>query len=138
MKFTVHTPNGTFVTLGATEVATRARVAGSTARRHAATVNGRPGVISWSADGTPPSVLAFAVAVAVAVADGNITEITAVVGPAELAPVDLPDPVWPPAGEDRAHSKWSTPDAAFSCIQTDGNNSISIPTSAEFPPRSAQ
>ncbi|MFD7878001.1 sigma-70 family RNA polymerase sigma factor, partial [Streptomyces sp. NPDC059766] len=30
VKFTVHTPNGTFVTPGATEVASRARVAGST------------------------------------------------------------------------------------------------------------
>lgn len=53
VKFTVHTPNGQFVTLGATEVATRARVAGGAARGHAATVNGRPGVISWSEDGTP-------------------------------------------------------------------------------------
>ncbi|MEV0505568.1 sigma-70 family RNA polymerase sigma factor, partial [Streptomyces spectabilis] len=32
VKFTVHTPNGRFVTLGATEVATRARVAGGAAR----------------------------------------------------------------------------------------------------------
>ncbi|WP_326581874.1 sigma-70 family RNA polymerase sigma factor [Streptomyces sp. NBC_00481] len=87
VKFTVHTPNGTFVTLGATEVATRARVAGSAARGHAATVYGRPGVISWSEDGTPLSLLAFTVA------DGRITEITAVVDPAELALMDLPDPV---------------------------------------------
>ncbi|MEU0831934.1 sigma-70 family RNA polymerase sigma factor [Streptomyces sp. NPDC005969] len=87
VKFTVHTPNGTFVTLGATEVATRARVAGSVARGHAATVNGRPGVISWSEDGTPLSLLAFTVA------DGHITEITAVVDSAELALMDLPDPV---------------------------------------------
>jgi RNA polymerase sigma-70 factor (ECF subfamily) len=87
VKFTVHTPNGTLVTLGATEVATRARVAGSTARGHAATVNGRPGVISWSEDGTPLSLLAFTVA------DGWITEITAVVDPVRLALMDLPDPV---------------------------------------------
>lgn len=87
VKFTVHTPNGRFVTLGATEVASRARVAGAAARGHAATVNGRPGVISWSEDGTPLSVLAFTVA------DGRITEITAVVDPAELALMDLPDPV---------------------------------------------
>ncbi|GGR86928.1 hypothetical protein GCM10010252_27060 [Streptomyces aureoverticillatus] len=87
VKFTVHTPNGQFVTLGATEVATRARVAGSAARAHAATVNGRPGVISWSEDGTPLSLLAFTVA------DGCITEITAIVDPAELALMNLPDPV---------------------------------------------
>ncbi|MEU6510443.1 sigma-70 family RNA polymerase sigma factor [Streptomyces sp. NPDC046942] len=87
VKFTVHTPDGRFVTLGATEVATRARVAGSAARGHAATVNGRPGVISWSEDGTPLSLLAFTVA------DGHITEITAMVDPAELALMDLPDPV---------------------------------------------
>ncbi|KUL40175.1 hypothetical protein ADL12_13935 [Streptomyces regalis] len=87
MKFTVHTPNGTLVTLEATEVAARTRVAGSAARGHAATVNGRADVISWSKDGTPPSLLAFTVA------DGHITEITAVVDPAELALMDLPDPV---------------------------------------------
>ncbi|MFE7216202.1 sigma-70 family RNA polymerase sigma factor [Streptomyces sp. NPDC001698] len=86
VKFTVHTPNGQFVTLGATEVATRARMAGS-ARGHAATVNGRPGVISWSEDGTPLSLLAFTVA------DGRITEITAVIDPAKLALMGLPDPV---------------------------------------------
>ncbi|WP_405860340.1 sigma-70 family RNA polymerase sigma factor [Streptomyces sp. NBC_00090] len=87
VKFTVHTPNGQFVTLGATEVATRARVAGGAARGHAATVNGRPGVISWSEDGTPLSLLAFIVA------DGRIAEITAVIDPAELALMDLPGPV---------------------------------------------
>ncbi|MEU7411919.1 hypothetical protein AB0B40_21750 [Streptomyces sp. NPDC042638] len=64
----------------------RARSA-SAARGHAATVNGRPGVISWSEDGTALSVLAFTVA------DGHITHITAVVGPARLALMDLPDPV---------------------------------------------
>ncbi|OSC65729.1 RNA polymerase subunit sigma-70 [Streptomyces sp. 4F] len=87
VKFTVHTPNGTFVTLGATEVATRARVAGSAARGHAATVNGLPGVISWSEDGIPLSLLAFIVAA------GRITEIIAVTDPAKLALIDLPDPV---------------------------------------------
>ncbi|MCG8969600.1 sigma-70 family RNA polymerase sigma factor [Streptomyces sp. CL12-4] len=87
VEFTVHTPGGRFVTIGATEVAGRARVAGSAARGHAATVNGRPGVIAWNEDGTPLSVLAFTVA------DGRITEITAVVDPAELARMDLPSPV---------------------------------------------
>ncbi|MFE2556310.1 hypothetical protein ACFXGT_09790 [Streptomyces sp. NPDC059352] len=55
-------------------------------RGHAATVNGRPGGISWSEDG-PLSLLAFIVA------DGRITEIIAVIDPAELALMDLPDPV---------------------------------------------
>ncbi|MFD8223153.1 sigma-70 family RNA polymerase sigma factor [Streptomyces massasporeus] len=86
VKLTARTPAGTFVTLGATEVATRARVAGSAARGRAATVDGRPGVLSWNEDGTPLSLLAFTVA------DGLITEITAVVDPAELARLALPDP----------------------------------------------
>ncbi|MFE2094971.1 hypothetical protein [Streptomyces sp. NPDC059460] len=51
------------------------------------TVNGRPHVISWSKDGTPSSLLAFTVT------DGHITEITAVVDPAEPALMDLPDRV---------------------------------------------
>ncbi|MEV4787215.1 hypothetical protein AB0K53_17515 [Streptomyces tuirus] len=72
--------------LGAAEAATRARVAGSAARGRAATVNGRPGVISWNEDGTPLSLLAFTVA------DGLITEITAVVDPSELALLTLPGP----------------------------------------------
>ncbi|MFJ8195065.1 sigma-70 family RNA polymerase sigma factor [Streptomyces sp. NPDC096094] len=87
VRFTVHTPDGRFVTLGATEVATRARMARSAAGAHAATVNGRPGVISWSADGTPLSLLDFTVT------DGRITEITAVIDPAALALMDLPGPV---------------------------------------------
>ncbi|MFE0803348.1 sigma-70 family RNA polymerase sigma factor [Streptomyces sp. NPDC058812] len=87
VEFTVHTPAGRFVTIGATEVATRARLARGGARAHAATVDGRPGVISWSADGTPLSLLDFTVA------DGRITAITAVVDPAELALMDLPGPV---------------------------------------------
>ncbi|MBY8864421.1 sigma-70 family RNA polymerase sigma factor [Streptomyces sennicomposti] len=87
VKFTVHTANGTFVTLGATEVATRARVAGSAARGHAAIIDGRPGVISWNEHGAPLSLLVFTVA------DGRITELIAVVDPAELALMNLPDAV---------------------------------------------
>ncbi|MEU9218053.1 sigma-70 family RNA polymerase sigma factor [Streptomyces sp. NPDC048376] len=86
VEFTVRTPNGTFVTLGATEVATRARLAGSAARGHAAIVGGRPGVLSWDENGAPLALLAFTVA------DGRITEITAVVDPAELARMNLPRP----------------------------------------------
>ncbi|MBQ0982191.1 MULTISPECIES: sigma-70 family RNA polymerase sigma factor [Micromonospora] len=87
VKFTVHTQDGQFVTLGATNVATRAQVGGGAARGHAATVNGRPGVVSWDENGTPLSLLAFTVV------DGHITEITAVNDPAKLALIDLPDPV---------------------------------------------
>lgn len=68
-------------------MAGRARLAGGAAHGQAAIVNGRPGVIAWNEDGTPLSLLAFTVA------DGRITEITAVVDPVELALMDLPDPV---------------------------------------------
>ncbi|XKK61483.1 sigma-70 family RNA polymerase sigma factor [Streptomyces sp. ARC32] len=85
VRFTVHAPGGRFVTIGATEVAGRARVAGGAAHGRAVTVNGRPGVIARHEDGTPLSLLTFTVT------DGRITEITAVVDPAELALLDLPD-----------------------------------------------
>ena len=49
------------------------------------TVDGRPGVIAWNEHGIPLSLLTFTVA------DGRITEITAVADPAELALMDLPD-----------------------------------------------
>ncbi|WKX23608.1 MULTISPECIES: sigma-70 family RNA polymerase sigma factor [unclassified Streptomyces] len=87
VEFTVHIPGGRFVTIGATEVAGRAREASGVAHGHAAIVNGRPGAIAWNEDGTPLSLLAFTVA------NGRITEITAVVDPVELALMDLPDPV---------------------------------------------
>ncbi|MFF2773987.1 sigma-70 family RNA polymerase sigma factor [Streptomyces sp. NPDC058052] len=86
VRFTVHTPGGRFVTLGATEVAGRARLAGGAARGRAVTVGGLPGVLSWSADGTPLALLVFTVA------GGRITEITAVTDPAGLALMDLPAP----------------------------------------------
>ncbi|WP_254075834.1 hypothetical protein [Streptomyces sp. P3] len=60
---------------------------GGAAREQAATVNGRPGVISWSEDATPLSVLAFTVTA------GHITQITAVIDPAKLALMDPPNPV---------------------------------------------
>jgi RNA polymerase sigma factor (sigma-70 family) len=87
VRLTVDTPAGVVVTLGATEVAAGAqRAAGAAASGRAASVDGLPGVISWREDGTPLSVLAFTVA------DGRITAVTAVVDPAKLALLDLPDP----------------------------------------------
>ncbi|MGV9279079.1 sigma-70 family RNA polymerase sigma factor [Streptomyces sp. NPDC003730] len=85
VEFTVRAPGGRFVTIGATEVAGRARLAGATAHGRAVTVDGLPGVIAWSEDGAPLSLLVFTVA------EGRITAITAVVDPAELARMKLPD-----------------------------------------------
>ncbi|MFB7588879.1 hypothetical protein [Streptomyces sp. NPDC056169] len=86
VRLAVDTPGGVVVTLGATKVAAGARLAaGSTTLGRAALVGGRPGVVSWREDGTPLSVLAFTVT------DGRITAITAVVDPAKLARMNLPD-----------------------------------------------
>ncbi|WP_439674119.1 sigma-70 family RNA polymerase sigma factor [Embleya sp. MST-111070] len=87
VRLVVDTPGGTVVTLGATKVAAGARLAGGgVALGRAVFVNGLPGVVSWSEDGSALSVLAFTVV------DGRITEIRAVVDPAKLALMDLPDP----------------------------------------------
>ncbi|WP_089107653.1 sigma-70 family RNA polymerase sigma factor [Streptomyces hyaluromycini] len=87
VKLTVDTPSGMVVTLGATEVAAGAQLSASAATHgQPMLVNGLPGVVTWRGDGTPLSVLAFAVA------DGRITEITVVVDPAKLARMNLPDP----------------------------------------------
>lgn len=87
VRLTVDTPGGVVVTLGATKVAAGAQLAASAATLgRAAFVGGLPGVISWREDGTPLSVLAFTVT------DGRITGITAVVDPAKLARMNLPDP----------------------------------------------
>lgn len=87
VELTTRTPGGPVVTLGATDVAARAQLAAAAARGHAVTVDGHPGLISWREDGTPLSVLTFTVT------DGRIIAITAVIDPAELARMDLPDPV---------------------------------------------
>ncbi|MFJ9448281.1 sigma-70 family RNA polymerase sigma factor [Kitasatospora sp. NPDC101235] len=80
VRLSAETADGVFVTLGATKVAASAQfAAGAATRGRAAIVNGLPGVVSWREDGTPLSVLAFTVA------DGRITDITAVVHPAKLA-----------------------------------------------------
>ncbi|GAA1003623.1 DNA-directed RNA polymerase sigma-70 factor [Acrocarpospora pleiomorpha] len=85
VKLTVDTPGGVVVTLGATAVASGARMfSGEVARQRAVLVNGVPGHMSWRSDGTPLSVIAFTVA------DGRITDIHIVVDPAKLASIDLP------------------------------------------------
>ncbi|GAB2981490.1 sigma-70 family RNA polymerase sigma factor [Saccharothrix stipae] len=86
VELTVDTADGVVVVLGATEVATRARLAAAAAHGRPVLVNGLPGMVSWREDGTPLSVMAFTVV------DGRITGIRTVVDPAKLALVDLPDP----------------------------------------------
>jgi RNA polymerase sigma factor (sigma-70 family) len=86
VRLTAETPGGEVITLGATDVAAGAQLgAGAAARGRAVLVNGLPGVLSWRADGSPLSVLAFTVV------DGRITGIAAVTDPARLASMDLPD-----------------------------------------------
>ncbi|MGW2471823.1 sigma-70 family RNA polymerase sigma factor [Streptomyces sp. NPDC001665] len=85
VKLTAHTPDGTYVVLGATEVATRARLAAAAAHGHPATYNGLPAILARTPDGTPQSLLTFTVT------GDRITDITAVVDPAELARMDLPE-----------------------------------------------
>ncbi|MEU5435993.1 sigma-70 family RNA polymerase sigma factor [Streptomyces sp. NPDC020719] len=80
VRFTVDTPAGVVVTLGATEVAAGAKLSASAAALgRPALVGGLPGVVSWRADGTPLAILAFTVV------DGRITDITAHTDPAKLA-----------------------------------------------------
>ncbi|MFF1478165.1 sigma-70 family RNA polymerase sigma factor [Streptomyces sp. NPDC058301] len=88
VKLTADTPIGLVVTLGATEVAAGAKLSSAaTVRGRSVFVNGLPGILSWREDGTPLTLLAFTVA------NGRITEITAVVDPAKLAVMELPQPV---------------------------------------------
>jgi RNA polymerase sigma factor (sigma-70 family) len=85
VKLTIDTPGGVVVVLGATEVAAGARIgADPTVRARPALVDGRPGLVSWRADGTPLSVLSFTVT------DATITAISSIVDPAKLAALDLP------------------------------------------------
>ncbi|MFI7321248.1 sigma-70 family RNA polymerase sigma factor [Streptomyces venezuelae] len=87
VKLTVDTPSGTVVALGATKVATGARLSASAAAQgRAVRVNGLPGLVSWREDGTPLSLLAFTVR------DGRITAIRIVTDPERLARTNLPDP----------------------------------------------
>jgi len=82
-----HTARGVVVRLGATEVAARAQLgahAKVSARR--VLVNGEPGIMAWSADGRPRSVMACTVV------DGRIIEMLSVTDPERLAAMDLPTP----------------------------------------------
>ncbi|MFD5328187.1 sigma-70 family RNA polymerase sigma factor [Streptomyces sp. NPDC127092] len=88
VRLTVDTAGGVVVTLGATKVAAGARMfSGEVARQRPVLVNGIPGHMSWSSDGTPLSVIAFTVT------GGRITGIHIVVDPAKLASIRLPAPV---------------------------------------------
>ncbi|GAA1642757.1 sigma-70 family RNA polymerase sigma factor [Nonomuraea maheshkhaliensis] len=85
VKLTVDTPGGEVVVLGATEVAGRARLfSGAAARMRDVLVDGLPGFMSWRADGTPLSILYFAVT------GDRITAITALTNSARLAAVNPP------------------------------------------------
>ncbi|MFF3201122.1 sigma-70 family RNA polymerase sigma factor [Streptomyces sp. NPDC002962] len=87
VRLAVDTPDGVIVTLGATRVATGAKLAaGAAARGRAVRVGGLPGLVSWHEDGSPLSVMAFTVT------DGRIIAIAIVTDPARLAAMDLPGP----------------------------------------------
>ncbi|MFJ7416824.1 sigma-70 family RNA polymerase sigma factor [Streptomyces sp. NPDC098077] len=85
VELTVDTSDGVVVTLGATKVASGARMfSGEAARRRPVLVNGIPGHMSWRPDGTPLSLIAFTVT------ESRITGIHIVVDPAKLASIHLP------------------------------------------------
>ncbi len=80
-----YSEHGVIVRLGATEVASRARLGGRgtvTARR--VLVNGEPGILAWGPGGRPLAVMACTVA------GGRIVEILSVGDPERLAALDLP------------------------------------------------
>jgi RNA polymerase sigma-70 factor (ECF subfamily) len=79
------TARGPVIRLGATEVAGRVQHgihAKVTARR--VLVNGEPGIVAWSANGKPRTVMACTVV------DGRIIEMLSVTDPQRLAAMDLP------------------------------------------------
>jgi RNA polymerase sigma-70 factor (ECF subfamily) len=88
VRLTIDTADGVVVVLGATKVAASVQLGASAAAvARTVLVNGLPGIVSWSEDGTLLSVMAFTVA------NGRISEIAAVNDPATLAEIDLPDPL---------------------------------------------
>jgi len=82
-----HTARGVVVKLGSTAVASRAQ-RGARARGSARSmrVNGQPGIVAWSVDGRPLSVMACTVV------DGRIVDIVSVTDPQRLASIGLPQP----------------------------------------------
>ncbi|QWF85988.1 hypothetical protein [Amycolatopsis sp. CA-230715] len=87
VKLTVDTADGVLVVLGATKVASGARLAATAAGRgRAVLVDGRPGIVAWHENGAPLSVTAFTVD------GGRITGMAIVTDPARLASMALPDP----------------------------------------------
>jgi RNA polymerase sigma-70 factor (ECF subfamily) len=87
VTWTVHTPRGVVVKLGATEVVGKIRQAvhaKGTVRR--VLVNGEPGIAAWSQDGEPFAVMACTVV------DGRIVAIESMTDAARLAAMDLPVP----------------------------------------------
>ncbi|MEV0644390.1 sigma-70 family RNA polymerase sigma factor [Phytomonospora sp. NPDC050363] len=88
VKLTVDTAEGVVVTLGATRVAAGARMfSGAVAVSRAVLVDGVPGHMSWGPDGSPLSVISFAVV------GGRITGIRIVVDPVKLAAIGVAPPV---------------------------------------------
>ncbi|WP_432851686.1 sigma-70 family RNA polymerase sigma factor [Amycolatopsis sp. CA-161197] len=80
VRLTSETPDGVVVVLGATKVASGARLSGGLAATgRDVLVAGRPGVVSLDEDGTVVALLAFTVV------DGRITELTVVTDPAKLS-----------------------------------------------------
>ncbi|NJP94518.1 sigma-70 family RNA polymerase sigma factor [Nonomuraea sp. FMUSA5-5] len=85
VRLTVDTPGGLVVTLGATEVASSARMAAGAATRGGwVLVDGLPAVASWREDGSPLSVMSFTVVA------GRVARISVVVDPVKLAAMNLP------------------------------------------------
>ncbi|TYB50332.1 sigma-70 family RNA polymerase sigma factor [Nonomuraea sp. PA05] len=86
VTLTVDTPGGVVVTLGATEVASSAKLAAGAATRGGwVLVDGLPAIASWREDGSPLSVMTFTVV------EGRVAHIGVVADPEKLASMDLPE-----------------------------------------------
>ncbi|WP_326569709.1 sigma-70 family RNA polymerase sigma factor [Amycolatopsis rhabdoformis] len=79
VRLTAETPDGVFVVLGATKVAGGAKVPAAAVGGRPVLVGGRPGVVSYGADGTVVALLVFTIA------GGRITELTVTTDPAKLS-----------------------------------------------------
>jgi RNA polymerase sigma-70 factor (ECF subfamily) len=91
LTWRMHTARGVLVRSGAQELAKRARVGGNgriTARR--VLVDGEPGVLAWTGDGTPLALMACII-------EGDrIIEVESIADPRNLAALDLPPRDPPP------------------------------------------